>query len=77
MAKQQIERADGSVVMASYVRHVRTLTGNMGSGDDDVDLFRLADGSTVECISPASDCRVTPREVEASAPSYPGHRAGQ
>jgi hypothetical protein len=70
-----IRRLDGRTVKAAYVRHVRTLTG--GRRNDDVDLYRLADGSEVECLSPSGDCRVLPVECDPTADRYPGHRPGE
>jgi hypothetical protein len=70
-----VERLDGRRVRATLVRHVRTLTG--GRRSDDVDLYRLASGEEIECISPDGDGRATPVECDPAADHYPGHRAGE
>lgn len=70
----KIERIDGSRVRAEYVRHIRTLTS--GGRNDDVDLYRLADGTLIECISDAGDGRDVPRECDPEADRYPGHVHG-
>lgn len=75
MAALMIRRLDGSGAKATYVRHVRTLTG--GRRNDDVDVYRLADGTEIECISPADDARAWPVECDPAADAYPGHRAGE
>lgn len=73
-----IERLDGSRARARYVRHVRTLTGTTSFGrNDDVDLYRLKDGTMIECISPSNDCRVAPVECDPTLGHYPGHRPGE
>ncbi len=75
-AVQIIERLDGSWVRAVYVRHVRTLTKSHGGGNDDIDVYRLDDGTEIECICP-DDARAKPREVDTAADHYPGYRAGE
>jgi hypothetical protein len=72
--RQRIERLDGSRPLATYVRHVRTLTS--GGRNDDVDLYRLGDGTEIECISDAGDARDVARECDLAADHYPGHRPG-
>lgn len=69
-----ILRLDGSYAKATYIKHVRTLTGLRSH---DVDLFRLEDGTEIEAISPTSDARVTPQEVDPNTDHYPGHRPGE
>lgn len=69
-----IFRLDGSKSKATYVRHCRTLT--TGGRNMDVDLYRLRDGTEIECISDAGDGRDVPREVDATADRYPGHPVG-
>lgn len=78
MATTTIERMDGTRVKATYVRHLRTLSGNKSMGDRsmDVDLYRLADGTTIQCISPEIDARVTPVEVDPTRGNYPGFPPG-
>lgn len=75
MASQPIRRLDDTLTRATYVRHLRTLTG--GRQNDDVDLYRLKDGTEIECISDAGDGRDIPRECDPAADRYPGHVAGQ
>lgn len=75
MAQVIIERLNGERVKASYVRHLRTLTGGSGRSNEDVDLYRLADGTEIECIC-KDDARATPRECDPQADAYPGHRVG-
>lgn len=70
----KIERLDGSLAEASYVKHLRTLSHRLRSMD--VDLFRLEDGTEISCMSPECDSRVTPREVEEDAEYYPGFPIG-
>jgi hypothetical protein len=72
--KIPIVRLDGSRVAAVLVKHLRTLTGATNS---DVELYRLADGTEVECISPSNDGRVDPREVDPTLDHYPGYRPGE
>jgi hypothetical protein len=55
-----IELLDGSRVQATYIRHLRTLTHGAGVDNEDIDLYRLADGTTVEAHSPANDGRAIP-----------------
>ncbi len=75
-AEQMIRRANGRKALAVYVRHVRTLTAFSGRDNDDVDLYRvITTGELVECISPASDCRVMPRECKPQG--YPGRHPGE
>ena len=69
-----IERLDGRIVRATYVKHVRTLVS--GGRSSDVDLYRLDDGSVAECISPSNDGRAIPVECDPQSDHYPGHRAG-
>jgi hypothetical protein len=73
--RRQIVRLDGRRAWATHVRHVRTLTG--GRRADDVDLYRLGDGTLVECVSPSGDGRAVPAECDPKADHYPGHRAGE
>jgi hypothetical protein len=62
----KIETEDGRVVKATYVRHLRTLTGR---GDNtDVDLWRTVHGRLVVCTSPSNDCRVLPVEDSSLSP---------
>lgn len=75
MAKVVIERMNGKWENAIYVGHVRTLTG--GNRNDEVDLYRLEDGSEIECISPANDSRARPVECDPNSDHYPGHRPGE
>jgi hypothetical protein len=77
MAKLLVERLDGRRVPATYVRHVRTLAGHMGSRTHDVDVYRLEDGSEIECISPDNDGRVTPVECDPNLDHYSGHLPGE
>ncbi len=74
MSMVQIERLDGSMIRARYVRHVRTLAD--GRRNDDVDVYRLTDGTEIECISDAGDGRSIPVECDPAADRYPGHRVG-
>lgn len=74
MAQYDVERRDGTVVTATHVRHLRTLTH--GGRSHDVDLVRLPDGTEIEVMSPACDGRVTPYEVRATGGRYPGYPAG-
>lgn len=59
-----IELTDGRRVDAIYARHLRTLTNGTYSGNTDLDLFRLSDGSEVVCESPANDGRAVPVQVD-------------
>lgn len=68
-----IERLDGRRVKAKYVTHCRTLS--YGGRSSDVDLYRLSDGTEIECISPENDGRATPVEC-GDADNYPGYPAG-
>lgn len=72
--KITIERLDGTTARASYVRHVRTLAH--GDKRDDVDVFRLDDGTEIECMYPTHDSRVNPREVDPTLDHYPGYPPG-
>lgn len=73
MTKVTIELLDGERVKATRIKHLRTLT-DFG-GNIDVELYRLADGREIECMSPTNDCRVNPIEVDAVS-HYPGHTPG-
>jgi hypothetical protein len=73
----KIRRQDGKLVEAEYVRHVRTLTGPPGAGNDDVDVYRLADGTEVECMSRADNGRDVPRECDPGSDHYEGHLPGE
>ena len=72
---QTIRRIDDSLAQARYLEHCRTLTGH--GRCDDVDLYRLEDGTEIECISPANDCRVIPVECDPAADRYPGYYPGE
>lgn len=74
MARLKISRLDGTRVPATYVRHRRTLT--YGGRSSDVDVYRLADGTEVECISPSDDGRAIPVECDPRSDHYPGYPAG-
>jgi hypothetical protein len=71
----KVRRLDGSTARATLVRHVRTLTG--GGRNDDVELYRLEDGTEIEFISPSGDARAWPDECDPKADHYPGHRRGE
>ena len=71
----KIERLDGTKVSAEYVRHVRTLTRSFG-GNADVDVYRLADGSEVQAVSPANDSRAMPVEHDPAMGHYRGFSPG-
>jgi hypothetical protein len=66
-APQMIETIDGRRIRATYVRHLRTLTGSnsLGSSNQDIDVFRTTDGREVICQTP-DDARATPVEVDGS-----------
>lgn len=74
----KIRRLNGRLVEATYVRHLRTLTGNPGSGAHsyDVDYFRLSTGDLIQCMSKECDSRDVPREVDPEKDHYPGFPAG-
>lgn len=73
----KIRRENNKFVDARYVRHVRTLVSQgMGADNMDVDLYELADGTTIECMSPANDSRVIPVEVVFAEGHYPGFPRG-
>lgn len=61
MAIMKVERADGELTDATYIRHLRTLVWGGGSNTD-LDLFRLADGTEIVCESPSNDGRAIPVE---------------
>lgn len=73
--EETIERLDGQPSQATYIRHLRTLTGP--AGNHEVDMYRLSDGTEIECISPSGDGRAIPLEVDPTSDHYPGHAEGE
>lgn len=74
MATVTIRRLNGRRHQATYVRHLRTLAYGLRSHD--VDLYRLADGTEIQCMSKTSDGRDVPAEVDVAQGHYPGYPAG-
>lgn len=68
-----IQDCCGKKIEATYVKHLRTLTDDRGGPNVDVDLYQLADGSTVTARW-YGDGRCDPvidAEDECPAPAVP------
>lgn len=59
-----VERLDGRLTPAKYVRHLRTLVSNNGCGSNlDLDAYVDLDGIEFQATSPSNDGRAIPQEI--------------
>lgn len=65
----------GRRIEATYIRHLRTLTGgnSLGGRSQDADLYRTADGRLVVALSDECDARDTPVVDTSRTPADYGY----